>query len=792
MPQEPGGIEVPSAADEPKSNLDSELPGGVLVRQTSETAPANGKPPASGPSLTVVIPTRNEAENIGYLVKRLLSALPSEALQIIFVDDSDDDTVEAIKQLQRRLRCAIEVIHRDPENRTGGLGSAVVLGLTQAQAPWVCVMDADLQHPPELIPSLLNRASETEADLVVASRYCANGTASGLNRLRSMVSHGSSTAARLLFRKHLNVVSDPMSGFFLVRRAALNTDQLQPNGFKILLEILVRHPQLRVAEVGFRFGHRYAGQSKASISEGLRYFSHLAHLRFTSGVMEFMRFGIVGLTGMLVNIVLLLFATEVLSIYYLVSAVLATQGSSLSNFVLTDRWVFSNRRTNLARKSWTSRLLLFLGMNNVALFLRGPLILFLTEFLFIHYALSTLLSLIVVAVLRFFVSDLWIWGKELSMHQARSGFSYDIHGIVTVRSEVALPELQRFMSSESIARPLINVRIGRVNSHRSPAHSEVHAQQFSYQEQLGNLGFCIEVKIGETIDVVASPILRWSPHVLYTNVVEPILRWTFVQRGYALVHGACISYGGEAYLLTARTDTGKTTTVLRILARQRRATDNVSFISDDLTLVSADRRVLSYPKPLTISRHTVAAIAAHVLTPRERAKLLVQSRLHSRSGRRVAFWLSRSRLPVATINAIVQLLIPPPKYAIDRLIPSVKLARDAILAGVFVIDREGEGDRLLDPDEAQEILLANCEDAYGFPPYHAIRSLLHSSNGLDLPAIERAIIAQATAEIPARLVHSTAMSWADRIPQLVAAQQVQPFPSRLMTDGSRPVSQAAT
>ena len=82
------------------------------------------------------------------------------------------------------------------------------------------------------------------------------------------------------------------------------------------------------------------------------------------------------------------------------------------------------------------------------------------------------------------------------------------------------------------------------------------------------------------------PILRHSPHVLYTNVVEPILRWTFVEKGYALVHGACMAFGKDAYLVTARTDTGKTTTMLRILAQERRAVDNGAFLSDDLTLVS--------------------------------------------------------------------------------------------------------------------------------------------------------------------------------------------------------------
>ena len=107
--------------------------------------------------------------------------------------------------------------------------------------------------------------------------------------------------------------------------------------------------------------------------------------------------------------------------------------------------------------------------------------------------------------------------------------------------------------------------------------------------------------MGERIEVIASPLLQRSPHVLYTNVVEPILRWTFASKGYALVHAACFADGDHAFMLTARTDTGKTTTTLKLLDHFP-----YSFLSDDLTIVCPDGRVLAYPKPLTISRHTVA------------------------------------------------------------------------------------------------------------------------------------------------------------------------------------------
>lgn len=717
------------------------------------------------PALSIVMPTRNEAGNIEHLVGRLEQVLPNTTLEIIFVDDSDDETVRVIERVRESSRSNIKLIHRPPDQRNDGLGGAVVTGLHAARAPWICVMDADLQHPPELVPELLARAAHADVDLVLASRYSNQGSARGLNRRRTIVSHAATSAAHGLFPGQLRGVSDPLSGFFLVRRDAIDPDQLKPQGFKILLEILVRTPSLRVAEVGFEFGTRHAGESKASFREGMRYLSHLGRLRLGEETLRFIQFLIVGATGLLVNSLLLAFATDILGLYYLVSAVIATQGSTLWNFALTEYWVFADREQRQGR---TARLLMFLLMNNGALLLRGPMIYVLTSGLGVYYLVSNIISLVSLTVLRYAIADRLIWRRprrtaQYSLHH------YNIHGLVTITSEVWLPELERFRVEMVSDRPTIRVRVGAVeHTTIGPAHAGA-SQHIQYDEGIGAMGFGINVKKGETIDVLASPILQWSPHVLYTNVVEPILRWTFVEKGYALVHGACIAFGEEAFLVTARTDTGKTTTVLRILDRQRRATDQGAFLSDDLTLVSPDGHVLTYPKPLTISYHTVAAINSPLLSFRERLGLIVQSRLHSRKGRRFALWLARTRLPVATINTLVQWLVPPPKYHIQRLVPHVKLTSEARLAGLFVIERGGEGDIPLGDDEGLEILMSNCEDAYGFPPYPAIAGFLHGSNERNLRAIEREIVAGALRGRSALLLRSTTMDWSQRIATLVNA-----------------------
>jgi dolichol-phosphate mannosyltransferase len=235
-----------------------------------------------------------------------------------------------------------------------------------------------------------------------------------------------------------------------------------------------------------------------------------------------------------------------------------------------------------------------------------------------------------------------------------------------------------------------------------------------------------------------------------------------VRRGYALVHGACLAIDGTAFLLTARTDTGKTTTILKTLDRHPHA-----FLSDDLTIVCPDGRVLAYPKPLTISRHTVRAVRTPLLSPRERATLVVQSRLHSRSGRRFAMVIARTGLPAATINAFIQWLVPPPKYDVARLVSNVPIAPEAQLAGMVIIQRGGVGQEVLAGDEALRILMENCEDAYGFPPYPTIENALHSSHGAEWRAVERAIVAQALSTVPTTVLRSETMDWFERLPALL-------------------------
>ena len=186
----------------------------------------------------------------------------------------------------------------------------------------------------------------------------------------------------------------------------------------------------------------------------------------------------------------------------------------------------------------------------------------LTSGLGIHYLVSNVISLLVLTLVRYGLADSWIWAKASPPDVQTSGpYAYDIHGIVSVSSRSRLPELERFrVDGAGIGEPDIRVRLGRVS-----ANGDRVGSADSLPRGPGRPRIRGDDPRGRPIEATASPLVGRSPHVLYTNVVEPILRWSFAERGYALVHAACLADRGRAFLLTARTDTGKTTTSLKIL-----------------------------------------------------------------------------------------------------------------------------------------------------------------------------------------------------------------------------------
>ena len=321
---------------------------------SGRTARAVGTRAGDDFDVTVVVPTRNERDNVAPLLRRLEKIRPDLRLEVLFIDDSSDDTPCVIGVQARRSSLTVSLIHRPEGERLGGLGGAVRSGLLAARSDLVCVMDADLQHPPQFLGALIDEACRSRADVVVASRYCDRGDIGEFSALRRAVSRGSTMLAKALFPRRLRSVSDPMSGFFLVRRSAIDARALQPKGFKILLEILLSTGGLVSSEVPFRFGERLSGDSNASWREGATYLRRLLELRIGKRSRRIAGFAAVGALGVAVNTGVLALLTRTVHVWYLVASILATQIAFLSNFALADV-SYSETRRPISRFGFASR-----------------------------------------------------------------------------------------------------------------------------------------------------------------------------------------------------------------------------------------------------------------------------------------------------------------------------------------------------------------------------------------------------------------------------------------------------
>jgi len=300
-------------------------------------------------SVTIVVPTCNESGNVAELVRRLGQLTFSGGIdEVIFVDDSNDGTPAVITEVSAGSLMPVRMMHREPGDRIGGLSGAVVAGLAAADSPWVLVMDGDLQHPPEDVPRLMAAAFDGDADTVVASRYCAGGDSRGLsNSARRLVSTVSTRLAGLLFPWRLRRCTDSMTGFFAVRRAAVDVATLQPRGFKILLEILVRNP-LRVVEVPFIFGERVSGESKASLRQGLRFVVQLATLRWdmwwaTKRAREIRAFAVVGVANLALDVGVFNLLVLPLGRGAGVAKLVSTSVATVASYFMNRHWTWRHR-----------------------------------------------------------------------------------------------------------------------------------------------------------------------------------------------------------------------------------------------------------------------------------------------------------------------------------------------------------------------------------------------------------------------------------------------------------------
>ena len=354
-------------------------------------------------AISIIIPTYNERDNIIPLVERIDHALSNYDYEIVFVDDnSGDGTAETAMALSSKYPVKV-VVRRNKR----GLASAVVDGIQHATGQFLGVMDADLQHPPEVIPDLLREISDG-IDIAIASRYVKGGGCQGWGVTRKILSKGAIVLAHLLLPS-TRPVKDPMSGFFMFNRQVVANAHLSPTGFKILLEILLEGKFQNIAEVPYTFRIRSGGESKLNARQQVDYLKHVYSLMKRKGELwRFLKFCVVGLSGVLVNMGLLWLLTELAGLFYLLSAAISIETSIISNFIFNNYFTFRDRRSS-GVKSFFNRLVKFNLVSLAGLGINMGVLWLLTEVFGLYYLLSNLCGIVVATLWNYLVNIWWTW-----------------------------------------------------------------------------------------------------------------------------------------------------------------------------------------------------------------------------------------------------------------------------------------------------------------------------------------------------------------------------------------------
>lgn len=283
-------------------------------------------------NLTIVIPTYNEKDNVCVIAEKIKNVLKKSSFsyEILFVDDSSDDTPVILENLSHELP-EVRYLHR---TEARGLGSAVVEGFRLAKGDYIIVMDADLQHPPDLIPLIMKRLST--ADIVIPSRFIDGGSDGGLNLFRKLVSWTARIIGRISIRR-LRDISDCTGGYFGLCRSVIKDASLNPIGWKILMEVLVKGSYNTVHEIPYSFHARDAGESKMSLKEQWNYLRHILSLVSSSPEdRRFYSFCMVGTLGVLVNLAALGVLLGIFQTSGLTASVSASLIAMVHNFWWND------------------------------------------------------------------------------------------------------------------------------------------------------------------------------------------------------------------------------------------------------------------------------------------------------------------------------------------------------------------------------------------------------------------------------------------------------------------------
>lgn len=355
------------------------------------------------PTLSVIIPTRNEREIIARLLEAVRAALAGMDYELVFVDDSTDGTDRLLAEAASADPC-LTVLHRE---RGRGLASAAVEGLRRGRGDLLAVIDADLQHPPAMLPSLVTALQTSGADIAVASRYLPGAGRPGLSASRRLISQLTRRLAQVLLRGARRT-TDPLSGFFVLRREVVEDVALRPVGFKILLEILVRGRYGRVVDVPYVFAGRAEGRTKATIRQGTIFLRHVVTLTASNPAdARLWKFLMVGASGVLVNIIAFWLLHDRLGLHYLRAGVAAGLLATGSNYTLNSLFTWADRPPG-AVSTFLSRM----GRYYVATW-AGFLLYLALLWGFTHLGvvpmLSNLLAVGIGGLLNYLMHNVWTW-----------------------------------------------------------------------------------------------------------------------------------------------------------------------------------------------------------------------------------------------------------------------------------------------------------------------------------------------------------------------------------------------
>lgn len=355
-------------------------------------------------SVSIIIPTYNERENIRELLERIKRSMEplGYAYEVLIVDDDSPDETWKVASLCSKSY-PVRVLRR---NGKRGLAPAVLEGIRASNYDIVVVMDADLQHPPETIPQLIAEV-RNGTDIVIGSRFVEPGALVDFRLSRRILSRGADLLARTLFRQIRNI-KDIESGFFAFHKDVVARANLAPVGYKILLEILVQGNYTTSSEVAFNFNSREAGESKMGLHNVVTYLTHISSLFSRSGELyRFLKFCVVGGGGAVLNLVVLYALTEA-GMWYFLSGIIATEVTVLSNFVWNRTWTFKDRRTrglkSILKALYRDHAVRFVGivLNLAALWI-------LTGFFGLYYLVSGAIGTVLALLWNYSGNQWWTW-----------------------------------------------------------------------------------------------------------------------------------------------------------------------------------------------------------------------------------------------------------------------------------------------------------------------------------------------------------------------------------------------